>query len=273
MPTHAPIPTTTGELLFQDYLEAMQYSYGFERAFPGKSKRPDYTVTKNGVFLFDVKDFAPCNILGFGAYDPYSRIREKIEEGRRKFKEYKEFPCSIVLWNNGRPLLHLHKPGIVLGAMYGDTGFKLPIDIATGTACGELEPAFLGRGKMLRYGDGDNAKNKTISALITLRHVRVGDLRSDRIWKERKRIDKSFGKLDPITAVQEVFDEAAKRYPNFDAEETQLGVIVWENAVARIPLSRDLFTGPYDERWGYEDRHQRIVFRGEKLAGLSEDET
>jgi len=37
----------------------MDYPYEFEKEFPGKSKRPDYTVTKNGVFLFDVKDFDP----------------------------------------------------------------------------------------------------------------------------------------------------------------------------------------------------------------------
>jgi hypothetical protein len=82
-----------------------------------------------------------------------------------------------------------------------------------------------------------------------------------------------FGKLDPMAAVQEIFAAATENYPNFDAEEKQLGVIVWENAVARIPLSRELFTGPYDERWGYEPNRQSIIFRGEKLRALSEDET
>jgi hypothetical protein len=59
MATPASVPTTTGELLFQDYLALMRYPYEFEKEFPGKKKRPDYTVTRNGVFLFDVKDFDP----------------------------------------------------------------------------------------------------------------------------------------------------------------------------------------------------------------------
>jgi len=268
----SPIPITTGELLFQDYLDAMKYPYEFENEFPRKSKPPDYTITKNGVFLFDVKDFDPyMPTLGGGSYDPYPRIRGKIDAGREKFKEFKEYPCSIVLRNNGNAFVHAERPEIMLGAMYGDTGFTLPINTTTGTACGDLTPAFLGRGKMFRYGDGDNARNKTMSALITLRHVGVGSRRIDKIWEERKKVDQNYGKADPFAAFSEVCAAAAERYPNFDAEERQLGVIVWENAVARIPLSRELFTGPYDERWGYEDGRQSIVFRGEKLAGLSED--
>ena len=59
-PSQTPTPTTAGELLFQHYLDAMKYPYEFEREFPGKRKRPDYTVTKSGgMFLFDVKDFEP----------------------------------------------------------------------------------------------------------------------------------------------------------------------------------------------------------------------
>lgn len=122
---------------------------------------------------------------------------------------------------------------------------------------------------MFRYQDADNAHNTTISALITLRHVGVGRGRIDKIWQERKRVDRKFGKEDSFAAYDEVRAEAARRYPNFDPEEKHIGVIVWENAVARIPLSRELFTGPYDERWGCEDGFQSIVFRGEKLADLS----
>ena len=59
-----------------------------------------------------------------------------------------------------------------------------------------------------------------------------------------------------------------KHFPGFDPDEKQVGVIVWENAVARIPLSRELFTGPYDERWGFDGNVQHIVFTGEKLAEL-----
>lgn len=162
------VPTTAGELIFRDYLDATKYPYEFEKEFPGKAKRPDFTVTKNGVFLFDVKDFDPCTLLGDGAYDPYSLIRGKIEAGRKKFKEYKEYQCSIVLWNNGHPGVHLERREIMLGAMYGDAGFRVPINTTIGAACGEPTHAFLGRGKMFRYGDGANAKNKTYRGVQTI---------------------------------------------------------------------------------------------------------
>jgi hypothetical protein len=173
MAAPASIPTTTGELLFQEYLHAMRYPFEFEKQFPGKSKRPDYTVTTNGVHLFDVKDFSPYMPLGFAAYDPYPRIREKIEEGREKFKQFKEFPCSLVLYNKGNVFVHLESVDIMLGSMYGDSGFTFPVDTKLGRAAGPLKRAFLGRGKMVRP---NRTQNTTISAVITLRHVAIGIL-------------------------------------------------------------------------------------------------
>ena len=81
------VPTTPGELSFQSYLEAFQYSYEFEREFPSKSARPDYAVTKNGsLFLFDVKDFDPYAPLGFMQFDSHPYIRERINKGRKSSK-------------------------------------------------------------------------------------------------------------------------------------------------------------------------------------------
>jgi hypothetical protein len=259
-PKHAPVPTTTGELLFQAYLDAMRYAYEFEKEFPGKSQRPDYTISRDGVFLFDVKDFDEnLPLHGGGFYDPYPRIREKIDEGRKKFKQFKEFPCSLVLKNNGNAFVHLESVDIMLGAMYGDSGLTFPVDTKLGKAAGPLKRAFLSRGKMVRP---THSQNTTISALLTLRHVGVGMRQYQQILKEY-----------PTLSMEQTLAAAAERFPNFDLGEKQLGVLVWENAVARIPLSRELFTGPYDERWGAKGNHQGIVFRGEKLAGLSEDES
>ena len=131
MATPATTPSTSGELLFKQYLDQMGYSYEFEKSFPGKGKRPDFTVDKNGLFLFDVKDFEPAFITGGGAYDPYPRIREKIGAGRKKFKEFKEYPCSLVLRNLGNGLVHLEEPSIMLASMYGDAGFRVPAIAAT----------------------------------------------------------------------------------------------------------------------------------------------
>lgn len=254
----ATAPTTIGEILFEDYLKQMQYPYEFEKEFPGKSKRPDYTVTKDGTsFLFDVKDFIENMPLGFSAYDPYPPIREKINQGYEKFKQFKEFPCALVLKNNGNIFVHLDRPHVVLGAMYGDAGFKVPVWVGDGVPQNEPPPvtqAFLGRGKMVR---GSVHQNTTISALITLRKVGVG-------WLRYKKMVKEFPKL----SINETVEAASERYANFSLDEEHLGVIVWENAVARIPLSRTLFTGDYDLRWGVEGQDQTVTFEGKGLADL-----
>jgi hypothetical protein len=113
-----------------------------------------------------------------------------------------------------------------------------------------------GRGKMIRP---KHNQNTTISALITLRHTAVGRRRLRKIWDEFPNLN-----------VNEAIQAAIERFPNFDVGEKRLGVIVWENAVARIRLSRDLFTGPYDLRWGAEGDNQRIVFCGKKLSELED---
>jgi hypothetical protein len=253
---------TEGERLFEQYLNEMRYVYEFEKEYEGKSKRPDYTITKDGgVFLFDAKDFDPMiPPVGFSQFDPYVRLRQRIDDGRKKFKEFKEFPCGIVLRNTGNAFVNVESPAIVLGAMYGDSGFEIPIYLGPGTSPTRPPPpraAFLGGGKMLRK---NYTQNTTISALVSLRNVAVGTSRLTEIFREQ-----------PGLSISESIEAASERFPNFDAEERHLGVIVWENAVARIPLSRDLFTGPYDLRWGVEGNDQTIVFEGEKLRELTTD--
>jgi hypothetical protein len=78
-------PCTPGEVLFEKYLNLQHIPFEFEKEHPGKSKRPDYTIEWEGrAIVFDVKDFDPPDSfrIGFGAFDPYPPIREKIDQGR-----------------------------------------------------------------------------------------------------------------------------------------------------------------------------------------------
>jgi hypothetical protein len=143
---------TEGERLFEQYLNEMRYAYEFEKEFEGKKKRPDYTVTRSGsTFLFDAKDFDPMKPeFGFSQFDPYFRLRQRIDDGRKKFKEFKEFPCCIVLRNTGNAFVNVETPAIVLGAMYGDAGYKIPVYVGPGPSSTLPPPApanFLGRRK------------------------------------------------------------------------------------------------------------------------------
>ena|SRR5258708_7269732 len=212
---------TEGERQFERYLNSAHYPFEFEKSYAGRAKKPDYTVTASQVFLADVKDFDPfIPNLGFQQVDVHSRIREKIQAGYKKFKEYKDFPCCVVLQNNGNPHVSVAEPAIVLGCMYGTVGFQVPIYIGNGPPPAGNPPAptpvFTGDAQMTA------TKNRTISALLSLREVAVGIL----------------------------------------------GVIVWENAHARLPLSRELFRGTYDERFGLEDGYVQRIFCGSGMAEL-----
>jgi hypothetical protein len=165
------VPRTPGEVAFEKYLDSHHIKFEFEKEHPGKSKRPDYTIEWEGkTIVFDVKDFDPPKIfpMGSGAFDPYPPVREKIDQGRDKFKQFKEYCCGLVLYNAGAPLILIENPDIVLGSMYGDSGFTFPVNLTTGIGdASKTRHAFLNRGKMIRQRES-KVQNTTLSAIITL---------------------------------------------------------------------------------------------------------
>lgn len=103
---------TAGEAAFEDYLRSQGITdFIHEKPFPGKSKRPDYSVTLVGrEHLFELKDIEkelptpaatrpdrehlsesedvdtePTTSSFVGFWDPYGPIREKIDQARKKF--------------------------------------------------------------------------------------------------------------------------------------------------------------------------------------------
>jgi len=50
-----------------------------------------------------------------------------------------------------------------------------------------------------------------------------------------------------------------------DKRQRRVRVVVFENPFARIPLSRDLFQGPLDERWCADGDFMRRVFVGQEI--------
>ncbi len=255
---HAPIgPRTIGEEEFEKYLTTAGYPFEYEKVWPGKKRRPDYTLARgNSTLLFDVKDFDPKTpVLGFSQVEMYSGIRRQIEVGRQKFKEFKEFPCCVVLRNNGNMFARIEDPHTVFGAMYGDVGFAIPVFLGGGPPPGDVPPVrqtFLGGAQMLPN------KNTTISALLTVRYISIGHLRMKRILD-----------TNPAMNFSDVQAEARSRFgEDFDEGEMQQGAIVFENVYARLPLPRDIFNGPYDVRFGLDGNDLACVFWGSALTEL-----
>ena len=257
------VPRTPGEVWFEGYLGSQQIPFEFEKEHPGKKKKPDYAIEWNGkTVLFDVKDFDPPKTVwrGFYTLDPYPAVREKIEQGRDKFKEYKEFCCVLVLYNRENPNVMLESPDIMLGAMYGDSGFTFPFNTKTGAGdASQLRPAFLGRGKMVRP-KLPKPQNTTISALVTLGTIKPHYL----------LLAEAYGAAGDGCTVQDCQAELERKVPSFNTEWALPRVIVWHNAVARIPFPKDLFCGPYDTHFGVvgngeEGLAQQITYRGSSL--------
>ena len=249
---------TPGELLFEEYLRSQGLTdFEYEKERPGKQRRPDYSVTiEHREYLFDVKDFEPeIYPIGFFSHDPYPRIREKINQVSKQFKEYEGWTCCAVLYNNGDHLLGLNDFTVMYGAMEGDFGVSMVIDVEQGRAIpGSEQYAFLDRGKMIRphWVEPQNTK---ISALITVRKLLVGQTRYMRELRLMIR-NKVPG---PFPSESEV---------DFDTNEEHVGVIVWENRFAAVPFSRDLFRGNYDARWGLNGDVIERIYAGEGLLAF-----
>lgn len=248
---------TAGELLFEEYLRTQGVTdFEYEKVRPGKRKKPDYTVTLDHEYLFDVKDFTYTDAPKFGTLDPYQRLRSKTGEFREQFREYKEWPCCAVLYNDNAHHVDLLTPMIVQGALYGNAGVTMKFDAKTGQFIkgSEREEFLSGRKMLLRGKRSETAqvRNTTISALITLRKVRTGYARLCNDLRERKEI-LGFSLGSWVCAERD-----------FNQDEEHPGVIVWENAFARLPFPRYLFCGRYDERYGLDGEGSlRRIYAGE----------
>jgi hypothetical protein len=249
------------ELLFEEYLTTHEYT-DWTHEVPGEGKRrnPDYRLEHGGSsYFFEVKEFdAPLPVLGFSMYDPYGPIREKINQATRQFKEYKEFPCSVVLANPKEAFVSLDDHWAIIGAMLGNLGFRFQL----GTVPDEnhpMENVFTSGGKMVNY-KRQEPQNTTISSVIVLGTY---PLRHKRINIAIKNRQKQLGRNTTLDEDLE-FYEALPDSP----ELRRVRVVVYENPFARIPLSRDLFSGPFDERWGGDGEFMRRVFVGSEVATI-----
>ncbi len=210
-------------------------------------------MVKLEVYIFDVKEFELRPIpTGLFFRDPYARIREKINYVRKQFKYFKDRSCCLVLYSFD-PMVELYDWIIMLSAMYGDFGLSIPVDTEKGeTLTDAAKQSFLARGKMFRL-ESSKPQNTTISAIISLRHVHVGEVRQ-LVCQELQRSGESISPEDA----------------DFDIDEKCPAAIVWENAFARIPFPRELFSGFYDERWGLDGDFITRVFAGEGILSCEE---
>jgi excisionase family DNA binding protein len=259
------------ELLFEEYLTKHRLvDWNREKTFPGSSKHPDYSVIYRArETLFEVKQFVGTsgdNQPSVVACDPYRAIREKIGAARKKFKDLQQYPCCLVLYNDGKPGVFIDSTelggDIIFAAMLGDIELSVPFDWGGSPANPEEQHGLLRgkRGKMLRQaGGGTVIENTTISAIVVLEHLNVG-LR--RLLIDRGRWEKSKGRKATSRDFWTMIQQAEGT--DHDVALSMLRVVVYENPFARISLSNEIFCGPYDERFEFATVTRLASSRGKK---------
>lgn len=258
--------STKSERLFEEYLKTSGHQrWSFEPTIENRSKHPDFLVPWEGRdILFEVKQRQRKGPFPDGAVhtDPVRGIREEIHETRKKFKEFRDHCCALVIFNAGDWKTDL-APIWVFGAMLGDPGFTFGIanDVEDSD---DFEGVFLPRGgKMINYSRSQ-FQNTTISAVIVLEEVtlripeyeralreqlRQAEARRGRRLEERERA-KLGGKL---------FCSMGVAYPRVTR------VRICEHPAPRVAFPPGMFTGAYDERWAIVDRQMKRTYAGSKL--------
>jgi len=140
--------------------------------------------------------------------------------------------------------------------MFGNLGFSVPVgqDAEKG---GPIKNVFLSGGKMIDEKHR-RPQNTTVSSIIVLGTYPMWQKQVQIAIKERQR------ELGRMTTVEEdwAFYEGMPETPDL----RRVRVYVYENPFARIPLGRDLFNGPFDQRWGVDGQFIRRVYVGSEIA-------
>ena len=263
---------TEGDRVFASYLDSQGLPYDFEQPVAGTTKRPDFRIVLNGESsLFEVKQFDSSpedDRGGFGHFDMYGPLREKINAAGKKFKGLKgTAPCSLVLYNNGKPFVFLGASQ-VYGAMLGDVSATFPIDPKTGRGdASQLKWEFRRGGKMRWYKPGTNetlrAINTTISSIIVIDTIDIGQRRFGIAARRRE------SELEQDLSAEEL---EARRDADPGIRETARRIRVFENLARSKPLSEAFGRGPWDERWGRDGDHLGRLFIGAEVKKLEAEE-
>jgi hypothetical protein len=228
------------ESLFESYLRNLQINFVYESEVQGRRKRPDYRVEKSGkVCWFEVKELFEPEVKPTGWYDPTDPLEEKIDQARKKFKEYKDSCCTLVLHSCKSIYRPLMIPGIISAAF----GEYLSVEPSQGQTLVDEPLRFKYRGKAKLRTD----VNTTVSAIILLQHYQLESRWVDAFYRIRERID--LGESIGPFAYAEEFESM-----NGSEGEIEFGnsvrTVVLENPHARIRFPSQILGGPLDQRWG-----------------------
>jgi hypothetical protein len=273
-------PETESERLLQQYFESHELTdYEFEPRLPESRKPPDFCLRYAGRrIILEVKEIDPPEpeltvadknkplwgkdeatkahltrrglpIPG-GFSDPDAAIRKKIEEAWQKLRHFPNDICCIVLYDTHAPGPTTLKPWLVYGAMFGKPSHVTPYDPQQGFVPGKSHLMFSPAGGEMRWDSGESRKTN-ISAILVVEQFPVGQ------YRFRATAPKRDARLSTVErAVLGYKARNRARGTERDSSLREVRVIVHENPLATKKLPKNIFCGPYDERYG--PRHNRI---------------
>jgi hypothetical protein len=263
---------TVSELAFEEYLSKQGIIFRYEELPNRITQSVDYSFKiASKTLRIDVKEWAPKRQLpGVGSLDPYMPVRNKIEEGRKKFKQYKDRdePCVLVLYHYGPQLIPLDDISI-FGAMRGNLGWVVPIDPDTGVGdASQTKIVFTNGGKMIHQTPSALVRfqNTTISAIAVLKSIRV---RNRRVSISLRRREAAMGRKFTI---EETFSLFPELYNSDESVEVEPRIVLYDNLDAAVSLPHGFPAGPYDERFGRCGDRLCRTYVGVELATIESEE-
>jgi hypothetical protein len=266
-------PEEESELAF----EACLKDRGFDEpehqpTVEGKTKRLDFRVYMSDTPLFfEVKEFKKEKeieegITG-GCIDLYEPIYRKIEDALEQIAQYGEYCCSLVLYARDASFVSLD-PQSVLGGFLGPLSLKVFADPVSGETH-EVSFWDASQGGYSLDAETLTPRNKYLSAIIALEKFPIGTFLTDGKWEKMRDLEVT--NLGRALNDEETCDLITKFLAeNPDHGKIIMRALVFEHPDADHQLPREIFTGPYDERFGREGDRMVRVFLGSELQKLKD---
>lgn len=244
---------TQSEAVFEQYFDSQGLRWN--RVPESTQKQPDYKVAHGSMTcMFEVKEFDDPRTKPVGGFSPLPAFREKIRAASRKFKNYRDDCCALVLWS--KSIYRATIPEVVLSAAFGEKVYMNRPPLGA-------EPSvyhFSGRAELR------SDCNTTFSAIVVLATYELNHVRLE-AWR---RLNAKKEKGEPIEPCDQ-FNLLAQVESEGITGHLYQGIIrtvVLDNPFARVPFPRDLFVGPFDQHWTMESRCFQLSFMGSELRRL-----
>jgi hypothetical protein len=269
------VPTKTvkteAEVGFEDYLTQRGLRFEYE-ALPG-NRKPDYLIhAPSGDCVVEMKQIEEPKSLTPGGFNPDRFVRAKIDDARKQFREYKHLPCSLAIFS--KSIFGPSDPGVILSAAFG------PGHQQYGRDGSRVDPRptfyrFLNKSELpperqfLADAMLSPAANTTFSAIILVIRYELNELHLE-VWRRLYAKQETGQEVRPNDQLR-LLNELGPALVDKRRFGGTIRVVVIENRHARIPFPEDLFRGPFDQRWGWQDGLCGPIWIGSELERLASD--